>query len=72
MQIVRDWVLKLNAPGTDGLRDCKPPGQPSRLTDAHRAAVKQYAPEAMTVVGLALREDKRVVDKITKGARMHA
>ena len=39
---------------------------------ANRAAVKQYAPEAMTVVGLALREDKKVVDKITKGARMHA
>jgi len=38
---------------------------------ANRAAVKQYAPEAMNVVGLALREDKKVVDKITKGARMH-
>jgi hypothetical protein len=25
----------------------------------------------MNVVGLALREDKKVVDKITKGARMH-
>ena len=39
---------------------------------ANRAAVKQYPPKAMNVVGLALREDKRVVDKITKGARMHA
>jgi hypothetical protein len=39
---------------------------------ANRAAVKQYPPEAMNVVGLALREDKKVVDKITKGARMHA
>ena len=38
---------------------------------ANRAAVKQYAPEAMNVVGLALREDKKLVDKITKGARMH-
>ena len=38
---------------------------------ANRAAVKQYAPETMNVVGLALREDKKVVDKITKGARMH-
>ena len=42
------------------------------MSAANRAAVKQYAPEAMTVVGLALREDKKVVDKITKGARMHA
>ena len=39
---------------------------------ANRATVKQYAPDAMNVVGLALREDKKIVDKITKGARMHA
>ena len=38
---------------------------------ANRATVKQYAPEAMNVVGLSLREDKKIVDKITKGARMH-
>src|SRR6202050_961317 len=39
---------------------------------ANRATVKQYAPDAMNVVGLALREDKKLVDKIAKGARMHA
>jgi hypothetical protein len=39
---------------------------------ANRAAMKQYPPETMDVVGLALREDKKVVDKITKGAQMHA
>jgi hypothetical protein len=39
---------------------------------ANRATVKQYAPEHMNIVGLALREDKKTVDKITKGARMHA
>lgn len=39
---------------------------------ANRAAVRQYAPAAMNVVGLALREDRKLVDKITKGARMHA
>ena len=38
---------------------------------ANRATVRQYTPEQMTVVGLALRDDKKVVDKITKGARMH-
>lgn len=38
---------------------------------ANRAAVKQHMPEEMNLVGLALREDKRSVDKITKGARMH-
>jgi hypothetical protein len=39
---------------------------------ANRAAVKQRLPETLNVVGLALREDKKLVDKITKGARMHA
>ena len=36
LQIVRDWVLRFNAQGPEGLIDRKPPGQPSRLTDAHR------------------------------------
>ena len=39
---------------------------------ANRTALKQYRTEGMNVVGLALREDKKLVDKITKGARMHA
>ena len=39
---------------------------------ANRAAVKRCQPEEMSVVGLALREDRKLVDKITKGARMHA
>jgi transposase len=39
LQIVRDWVVKFNADGPEGLLDRKAPGQPSRLTDAHRAAV---------------------------------
>ena len=39
VQIVRDWVVKFNALGPDGLINRKAPGQPSRLHDAHRAAV---------------------------------
>src|SRR5687768_6922225 len=39
LQIIRDWVLKLNADGSDGLNDRKTPGQPPRLTDTHRAAL---------------------------------
>ena len=39
LQIVRDWVVKFNAHGPEGLIDRKPPGQPSRLTDAHRTAL---------------------------------
>src|ERR1700692_1325041 len=36
---VRDWVVKFNAQGPDGLIDRKAPGQPPRLNDAHRAAL---------------------------------
>ena len=39
LQIIRDWVLKLNAHGPDGLIDGKATGQPSRLNAAHRAAL---------------------------------
>jgi transposase len=39
LQIVRDWVVKFNAAGPDGLVDRKAPGQPSRLNDTHRAAL---------------------------------
>jgi hypothetical protein len=38
---------------------------------ANRATVKQYRPDEMKLVGLALREDKKAVDKIVKGAKMH-
>ena len=38
---------------------------------ANRAAVKQVRPEEMNFVGLALREDKKTVDKITRGAKLH-
>ena len=40
VQIVRDWVVKFNAHGPAGLINRKPPGQPSKLTDAHRAALQ--------------------------------
>ena len=36
LQIVRDWVIKFNARGPEGLIDGKAPGQPSRLNDTHR------------------------------------
>ena len=38
LQIVRDWVLRFNALGPEGLVDRKAPGQPSRLNEEHRAA----------------------------------
>jgi transposase len=39
LQIIRDWVMKFNAAGPDGLIDRKAPGSPSLLKAAHRAAL---------------------------------
>ena len=39
LQIIRDWVVKFNAHGPEGLIDRKPPGQAPRLNGAHRAAL---------------------------------
>ena len=36
MQIVRDWVVRFNARGPDGLLDGKAPGKRSRLDDTQR------------------------------------
>ncbi len=39
LQIVRDWVIKFNAHGPEGLIDRKPPGRPAKLTDTQRATL---------------------------------
>jgi transposase len=39
LQIVRDWLMKFNACGPDGLIDRKAPGQPSKLNETHRRAL---------------------------------
>lgn len=39
--------------------------------DANRAVFAQHGPDAANTVGIALRTDKKIVDKITKGAKMH-
>lgn len=38
---------------------------------ANRAVFAEFAPEDAKVVGIALRSDKKTVDKITKGASMY-
>ena len=45
LQIVRDWVMKFNAHGPNGLIDKKAPGQPSKLEDTHRAALAKIIDE---------------------------
>src|SRR5450755_2020563 len=39
LQIIRDWVVKFNVSGPDGLIDRKAPGQPPRLSEEHRKAL---------------------------------
>jgi transposase len=39
LQIVRDWVMRFNADGPEGLLDRKAPGPTPLLTDAHRQAL---------------------------------
>ena len=39
LQIVRDWVMRFNARGPDGLIDGKAPGGRSKLNDAQRKAL---------------------------------
>ncbi|MEJ1173412.1 DUF2000 family protein [Agrobacterium sp. CMT1] len=39
---------------------------------ANRQAFSEFSPETAKVVGMALRADKKIVDKITKGAKLHA
>jgi transposase len=41
VQIVRDWVVRFNARGADGLINGKAPGKPSRLNDDQRVALAQ-------------------------------
>jgi transposase len=41
LQSVRDWVLRFNAHGPDGLLDGKAPGQPSILSDEHRQRLSE-------------------------------
>ena len=39
---------------------------------ANRGTVKNYSSEDLPLVGLALRDERKIVDKVTKGAKLHA
>ena len=41
LQTVRDWVVRFNAQGPDGLIDGKAPGNAAKLNDEQRAALAQ-------------------------------
>jgi transposase len=48
MQIVRDWVLRFNANGPNGLLTGKAPGAPSLLDDHQRQALRQVLEDGPT------------------------
>ena len=48
LQTVRDWVLRFNAHGPDGLLDGKAPGQPSILSKQHRQHLIQMIEDGTT------------------------
>ena len=48
LQVVRDWVLRFNALGPEGLVDRKAPGQPSLLNEEQRAALARIVEEGPT------------------------
>jgi transposase len=44
-QTLRDWVIRFNAQGSDGLINIPPPGVPPVLDDAHRAFLARLVEE---------------------------
>ncbi len=48
VQTVRDWVLRFNASGPDGLVDGKSPGTPPRLDTAQRTALASVVEDGPT------------------------
>jgi transposase len=54
-QTLRDWVLRYNADGIEGLLSRKPPGASARLTEAQQAQLRQWVTEGPN------REDHSVI-----------
>ena len=50
LQIVRDWVVKFNSHGPDGLIDRKAPGQSSKLNDKQPGGDREPIPAIHGVV----------------------
>ena len=80
LQIVRDWVLRFNALGPEGLVDRKAPGQPSLLNDEQRAALVDIVEEGPTpaihgvvrwrIIDLCqwlIKECRRIVESLWRG-----
>ena len=67
-QIIRDWVVKFNELGPDGLIDRKQPGKPSRLNNTHRealAAIFNSGPETASADDANRREDMCFLTRVS-------
>ena len=53
VQIVRDWVVRFNAKGPDGLLNGKAPGAPSILDDSQRQVLRQVGRTAPSPPSMA-------------------
>lgn len=53
-QIVRDWVVRFNAEGPDGLMTRKAPGPTTILNDRHRRALDEILDTGQTPPSMAL------------------
>ena len=53
VQIVRDWVVRFNAKGPDGLLNGKAPGAPSILDDSQRQVLRQVGEDGPSPPSMA-------------------
>src|SRR5260221_60305 len=58
LQIIRDWLLRFNARGTDALLNGKSPGKPSKLNDLQRKAIAGMIENAPDPAVLQYRSDE--------------
>ena len=66
IQTVRDWVIRFNAEGPDGLKDRTSPGRPPKLTPAQQEELKDIAgkgpdPKTDGVVRWRCKDLKRLI-----------
>jgi hypothetical protein len=52
-------------------KDIPKNSMPTGHDEANRDTVRQYKTDELPVVGIAICEDKKLVDKIFKGAKLH-
>jgi len=70
LQIVRDWVIRFNARGPDGLLDGKAPGKPSILDDAQRRALRKLGYVKLTARPRHHAQNELAMEAFKKGASL--